>query len=157
MSVAFRRESDEEHLEPKFEIPIAPGPNLVTPRGLRQIERTLAALDARIASETDADALKVMRRDQRYWATRLSTAERAPEPLADEAGIGSRVTVRIDGVERIIEIVGGDEADTAHGRIAFSAPLARAIIGGMIGETLDFAGRSDAVEIIAIDRDQPDD
>ena len=34
MSVAFRRESDEEHLEPKFELPIPPGPNLVTPRGL---------------------------------------------------------------------------------------------------------------------------
>ena len=33
MSVAFRRESDEEHLEPKFELPIPPGPNLVTPRG----------------------------------------------------------------------------------------------------------------------------
>ena len=33
MSVAFRREGDDEHLEPKFEIPIPPGPNLVTARG----------------------------------------------------------------------------------------------------------------------------
>jgi len=31
MSVAFRRESDEEHLEPKFELPVPPGPNFVTP------------------------------------------------------------------------------------------------------------------------------
>ena len=38
MSVAFRRESDEEHLEPKFELPIPPGPNFVTPGGLAQIE-----------------------------------------------------------------------------------------------------------------------
>ena len=38
MSVAFRRESDEEHLEPKFELPFPPGPNLVTPRGLALIE-----------------------------------------------------------------------------------------------------------------------
>ena len=37
MSVAFRRESDEEHLEPKFELPIPPGPNLVTARGLALI------------------------------------------------------------------------------------------------------------------------
>ena len=36
MSVAFRRESDEEHKEPKFEIPIPVGPNLVTAAGLRQ-------------------------------------------------------------------------------------------------------------------------
>ena len=34
MSVAFRRESDDEHKEPKFDIPIPPGPNLVTRRGL---------------------------------------------------------------------------------------------------------------------------
>ena len=33
VSVAFRRESDEEHLEPKFERPIPPGANLVTARG----------------------------------------------------------------------------------------------------------------------------
>ncbi|RZJ83240.1 MAG: nucleoside-diphosphate kinase, partial [Massilia sp.] len=33
MSVAFRRESDEEHLEPKFELPIPVGPNVVTPAG----------------------------------------------------------------------------------------------------------------------------
>ena len=26
MSVAFRRDSDEEHLEPKFAVPIPPGP-----------------------------------------------------------------------------------------------------------------------------------
>ena len=38
MSVAFRRESDEEHLEPKFELPLPPGPNLVTSRGLKLIE-----------------------------------------------------------------------------------------------------------------------
>ena len=38
MSVAFRRESDDEHKEPKFDIPIPPGPNLVTERGLKLIE-----------------------------------------------------------------------------------------------------------------------
>ena len=37
MSVAFRRESDEEHKEPRFELPIPPGPNLVTARGLKLI------------------------------------------------------------------------------------------------------------------------
>ena len=30
MSVAFRRDSDEEHLEPKFELPIPPGETVVT-------------------------------------------------------------------------------------------------------------------------------
>ncbi|MES2339535.1 MAG: GreA/GreB family elongation factor [Pseudomonadota bacterium] len=150
MSVAFRRESDDEHLEPKFEIPIAPGPNLVTPRGLRQIASRLADIDAQIAHESDPDLLKVLRRDQRYWATRQSSAEPAPTPLPGEVGIGSRVTLRIDGKQRMIEIVGGDEADSARGRVAFSAPLARAVMGAMVGETIDFAGRTDAIEIVAI-------
>jgi transcription elongation GreA/GreB family factor len=148
VSVAFRRESDEEHLEPKFEVPIAPGPNLVTSRGLRQIETTLAALDAQIAAATDAEALKVLRRDQRYWATRQSTAEPAPPPVADEAGIGSRVRFRLAGKTRTIDIVGGDEADAATDRIAFAAPLARALIGLAPGETADFAGKPDAIEVL---------
>ena len=29
MSVAFRRDSDEEHKEPRFELPIPVGPNLL--------------------------------------------------------------------------------------------------------------------------------
>ena len=53
MSVAFRRESDDEHLEPKFELPLPPGPNLVTPRGLAQIRAKVAELEARLAGLTD--------------------------------------------------------------------------------------------------------
>ena len=46
MSVAFRRESDDEHMEPKFELPIPPGPNWVTARGLRLTQEQVAALEA---------------------------------------------------------------------------------------------------------------
>ena len=49
MSVAFRRDSDEEHLEPKFEIPIPPGPNLVTARGLALVRQRVAEFGARLA------------------------------------------------------------------------------------------------------------
>lgn len=138
MSVAFRREGDDEHKEPKFEIPIAPGPNLVTARGLALIQSKLAELDAAIMGATDD--VETVKREQRYWATRLSTAEVAPPPPADEVGIGSRVTYRQGKVKKTVEIVGGDEADPAEGRIAFSAPLARALIGGIAGETVDFGG-----------------
>lgn len=148
MSVAFRRETDDEHLEPKFEIPIAPGPNLVTARGLRQIEARLAKLDAAIAAETDAEAVKALRRDHRYWGTRLTTAQVVPAPGDEEVAIGSRVSFRLNGKRRTIDIVGGDEADAAHERIAFSAPLARALIGLAPGETADFAGQADAIEVL---------
>ncbi|MFD1787766.1 GreA/GreB family elongation factor [Sphingomonas floccifaciens] len=148
MSVAFRRESDDEHLEPKFEIPIAPGPNLVTARGLRLIQAKLADLDAQIAATTDDDALKALKRNHRYWGTRLSTAEIVDVPDEDEVAIGSRVTFTLDGKRRTIDITGGDEADAAQNRIAFSAPLARTLIGLAPGETADFAGRSDAIEVL---------
>ena len=65
MSVAFRREGDEEHLEPKFEIPIPPGPNLVTPRGLALIGERVIALEAQLARETDEERIKVA--IEQFW------------------------------------------------------------------------------------------
>ncbi len=62
MSVAFRRESDDEHLEPTFEIPIPPGPNLVTARGLRLTREKVESLEA-VATEgmAEEDAKKLKR------------------------------------------------------------------------------------------------
>ena len=153
MSVAFRRDSDEEHLEPKFEMPIAPGPNLVTPRGLALIGEQVDSIEAAIEAETDDLVLVVLKRDLRYWHTRQTTAEIAPSPEEDEVGIGSRARIRMNGAERIIAIVGGDEAEPGEDRLAFSAPLARALMGAAVGETVAFADKADAIEVLAIDKD----
>ncbi len=150
MSVAFRRDSDEEHKEPRFELPIPPGPNLVTAAGLKLAETRVAELEAKVAAERDELALADARRSLRYWRTRLATAELAPPPPADEAAFGSRVTFRLNGKERVVEIVGDDEADPAAGRIAFSAPLARALIGAGPGDFSDFGGQADAIGIVAV-------
>ena len=144
MSVAFRRESDEEHLEPKFERPIPPGPNLVTPRGLRLIEARVAAYEAVEAPDDEA------RRDLRYWRQRLATARLTPPPPPDEAAFGSRVRYRQAGQVRQVDIVGEDEAEPAAGRIAASAPLARALIGAGPGDRVDFAGKADAIELVEV-------
>jgi transcription elongation GreA/GreB family factor len=149
VSVAFRRESDEEHKEPKFERPLPPGPNLVTPRGLALIETKVAALEA-----TDAAALPEADREQhgrtlRYWRTRQATAQPAPPPPGDEVAFGSRVGLRVNGADKRIDIVGDDEAEPNAGRIAFSAPLARALIGGYVGEKVDFGGKAEAIEILS--------
>src|SRR5689334_11870247 len=111
MSVAFRRESDEEHLEPKFELPIPPGPNLVTPGGLDLIRARVDDLEAAAAAQDDAEARKPVERDLRYWRTRLATAEIAPPPEPGTAGIGTSVTFRLAGQTRTLTIVGQDEAD----------------------------------------------
>ncbi|WP_419826037.1 GreA/GreB family elongation factor [Sphingomonas sp.] len=144
MSVAFRRESDEEHKEPRFELPIPPGPNLVRPSGLALIEEKVASLEA-VATRDEEQA-----RALRYWRTRLATAQVAPAPPADEVAFGSVVRFRLAGAERSVTIVGDDEADPAAGLIAYSAPLARALIGAGEGESVAFNGREDAVEILSI-------
>jgi transcription elongation GreA/GreB family factor len=150
MSVAFRPESDEEHKEPRFELPIPLGPNLVTAAGLALAEARVAALEAEVAAETDEARRAEAQRTLRYWRTRLATAERAPPPPEGEAAFGSRVIFRLDGATRSVDIVGDDEADPAKGRIAFSAPLARALIGAGPGDFSDFAGKADAIEIVSV-------
>ena len=150
VSVAFRRESDEEHKEPRFELPVPPGPNLVTERGLAQIEARVASLEAFVAAGGEEQALADARRDLRYWRQRLATAQLQPAPAGDAVGFGSTVTIRIDGRQRTLTIVGEDEADPAAALLALSAPLVRALLGGGEGDVLPFAGRDDAIEILMI-------
>lgn len=151
MSVAFRRDNDEEHKEPRFEIPLPPGPNMVTSRGLSLIRERLAAAEAAIADAADDEAREAARREQRYWSTRAATAQLAPRPEPDTVAIGTQVRFRLAGRERTIAIVGHDEAEPHAERIAFSAPLAQAMIGAEVGERVDFNGRPEAIEVIAVD------
>lgn len=151
MSVAFRRESDEEHKEPKFELPLPAGPNMVTARGLKLIEAKVAALEAAIAAGGEEEALEGLKRELRYWNTRRTTAQIAPVPEEGVVGIGSRVRIRMAGKERVIDIVGHDEADPSADRLSFQAPLAKALIGAEEGEKVDFAGRPGSIEIVEIE------
>ena len=150
MSVAFRRDCDEEHLEPKFELPIPLGPNLVTTRGLVLINSCVADLESRIQASTDETEVTVLKRDLRYWQTRQITAEVAPSPTGDRVEFGSRVSVSLNGKPRTFKIVGDDEADPAAGLISFTAPLSRAMLGAEPGEVLPFGGSPDALEILEI-------
>lgn len=155
MSVAFRRESDEEHLEPKFELPIPAGPNLVTRAGKALIDARITAIEHAIAAgPEDAEPL---RRDLRYWQTRRATAIPTPAPANGSAGFGTRVTIRLGNRTRTIAIVGDDEADPNADRLAYGAPLAHALIGAEPGDLLPFNGREDAIEVVDVEPiDRPD-
>ena len=146
MSVAFRRESDDEHKEPKFDIPIPPGPNLVTERGLKLIEDKVAELEGISAPDEERQ------RELRYWRQRLATAQIGPEPADDEVGFGSRVSFRLNKAKREIRIVGEDEADPAAGLLGLQAPLAQALIGAGEGDLVPFNGQDDAIEVLTIRR-----
>ncbi len=150
MSVAFRRESDEEHKEPRFELPLPPGPNLVTRRGRALIEEKVAELETRIAALKAEPEIEEAKRALRYWLTRQSTAVLAPPPEPDVAAFGTRVTFKLNGRKRIVDIVGNDEAEPDKDRLSFSAPLSAALIGGEPGDLLDFNGKAEAIEIIAV-------
>ncbi|MDI1294360.1 MAG: GreA/GreB family elongation factor [bacterium] len=151
MSVAFRREGDDEHMEPKFELPIPAGPNWVTARGLRLTRERVEALEAIDTGAMEEDSAKKHKRVLRYWRTRLATAEARPVPEGDAVAFGCAVTYRLNGQDKRIAIVGDDEADPADGRIAFSAPLVRAMMEAEVGERVDFAGKPGAIEILAIE------
>ncbi|MFD1611139.1 GreA/GreB family elongation factor [Sphingomonas tabacisoli] len=111
------------------------------------IDERVASLEARLADAGEEEARESIARELRYWHTRQVTALDAPPPPSDEVAFGSRVLVRIAGRERMIEIVGHDEADAATGRIAFSAPLARALMGATEGERIAFGEGVDILKI----------
>ncbi len=145
MSVAFRRESDEEHLEPRFELPIPPGPNLVTADGPALIAARIAALEAE-----EAEDRAPIERQLRYWRTRAATADVVAAPADGTVGIGTRVAFRLAGKDRVLAIVGHDEAD-GDAAIGYAAPLARAMLGLEAGDLADFQGRADAILILSVE------
>jgi len=152
MSVAFRRESDEEHLEPRFELPIPPGPNLVTQRGYDLIHGRTQELETQISTEGLSEEQRTaLRRDLRYWRTRLATARIAPTPSGDTVAIGTRVTLDHNGSRRTLTIVGHDEADPSSGLLAYSSPLGRALIGAEPGDQVDAPGGGQPLTVIGID------
>ena len=151
MSVAFRRDCDEEHLEPKFELPIPVGPNLITARGLALIEHRIAELEAMLNPAGDEASVAATKRDLRYWQTRQITAEIAPIPVGNKVEFGVEVRILLNGKPRTFRIVGDDEADPATGMISFKAPLCQAMLDAEVGEILAFANVAEAIHILGID------
>lgn len=152
MSRAFVKEVDDAPEPPPPERTASAAPNLVTPRGARLIDEAIAELEACLAGAEGEEAAR-LRRDLRYWALRRSTARVVdPEPRPAAVGFGTRVTIRRGIVMSDVRIVGEDEADPAHGRVAWTAPLARALDGAEKGEVveLEAGGRTEEVVVLAV-------
>jgi transcription elongation GreA/GreB family factor len=150
MSVAFRRDSDEEHLEPKFARPIPPGPNLVTPRGKALIDAQLLSCEAALTAAIDEPAAAAAKRELAYWQTRQATAQIMPPADGCEVAFGTTVSFSLNGKPQTLSIVGLDEADGIAELIGFTAPLARALMGAELGDILPFGVKHDAIEILKV-------
>jgi transcription elongation GreA/GreB family factor len=154
MSKAFTKEPEGgEVFDDLPDRTVSPHPNLVTPKGLELIEAELARLHGEHAAAQAADdraKLAKINRDLRYWTSRRATAQ-VMEPPSDatEAHFGSTVTIlREDGRRQTYRIVGEDEADPSVGTLSYVSPVAQALIGKQVGDTVQ-AGTAEA-EIVEI-------
>jgi len=110
---------------------------------LAAIEAELARLQTELAAAGgDRGARARVERDLRYWRSRRASAEVIPPPADhDDVRFGSTATIaRDDGRQQTWRIVGEDEADPAKGTLSYVAPLARALVGKRVGDTLEVAG-----------------
>lgn len=162
MSKAFTSEEATLEVVVPPRAPLPPGvPNYVTPRGLEQLRAERLALEAERAEleqgpeEGRGPALAAWSRRLGELERRLASAELV-EPGSMQPGVvrfGSNVTVADEaGREKAYEIVGVDEADAAHGRIAFLAPLAKALLGREVGDrvSVQTPGGRQELEIVSL-------
>jgi transcription elongation factor GreB len=151
VSKAFTKDDawEEPLIPPRAPLPDG-APNLVTPRGMRLLRAELAeleaerqGLDGRSSDEGETRRrLAIVAGRLRDLSARIASAEvvDASQQAHDIVRFGASVVLRSEsgdheGEERRLQIVGVDEADAANGRIAFTAPIARAIMGLQVGET----------------------
>jgi transcription elongation GreA/GreB family factor len=144
MSRAFTKEPDGDAVANDLpERPVSSHPNYVTAEGLAAIEAELARLQTELAAAGgDRGARARVERDLRYWRSRRASAEVIPPPADhDDVRFGSTATIaRDDGRQQTWRIVGEDEADPAKGTLSYVAPLARALVGKRVGDTVEVAG-----------------
>lgn len=164
MSRAFTKETTDDLVAGELpERPLPSHANYVTPLGLEQLQgraRELQERHEKLAGESADDSLakqklREVERDQRYLKAQLERAvvvDPAGQPR-EEVHFGATVKmVDEDGKEQRFTIVGDDEADVAAGKISWASPLAKAMIGSRVGDTVKWrrpAGEAD-IEIVEV-------
>jgi transcription elongation factor GreB len=162
MSRGFVKEDDLEHAGTDVpERSISTQPNYVTVTGYALLEKQANALElqrkALSAKKDDQQAqqqLAIVNRDLRYVAARLESALiTKPDAASEQVLFGATVTVEDEeGEQQTYQIVGEDEADIKANKVSWTSPLAKALIGHKIGESVTWArpAGNTALEIIAI-------
>jgi len=169
MSRAFVKEDDSGEapiIPPRAALP--PGvTNYVTPRGLVQLRNELTELEAeRTKAEANREneaertrQLTILNGQIAALTSRIATAKVIDTKDQDTnlVRFGATVTLKTitgkkPGTVRKFTIVGVDEASVEEGRIAFVAPIARAVTGAKIGQqvTLPFGKNAEVVEVTTI-------
>jgi CheY-like chemotaxis protein len=85
------------------------------------------------------DALAIAKMDAVYKLHVVSSevAPGLPPVRGDRVVFGAQVAVQDGrGRRRVLQVVGPDEVDPAHGQVSVQAPLAVALLGAAVGETV---------------------
>ena len=161
MSRAFVKEDNEALSDEALpERPVSSEPNYVTPAGLAGLRAKVEQLHAEhaqlklAAQDLDRPTLSQVDRDLRYFQARLESAipvNVAAQPL-DEVRFGASVRTEDEsGVTHAFTIVGEDEANVADGKVSWQSPLARALIGAGVGDTVTWSRPAGEVELEVLD------
>ncbi len=166
MSRAFVKEDDLEHAGIDVpERPVSTHPNYVTHDGLQQLtteavklEQERATLKSQLEDVTEHDPMlrqkiAVIERDLRYISARLSSAiliEAASQNASDQNPdaktvlsktvlFGATVSVEDDdGQQHQFTIVGEDEADMSCNKVSYVSPIAQALIGRKLDDSVEW-------------------
>ncbi|AKQ45604.1 GreA/GreB family elongation factor [Rufibacter radiotolerans] len=169
MSRAFVKEDDAGEapiIAPRAALP-AGTPNYVTPRGLEQLKTELLELElqrAKVEQDREDQAnrtrqLTILKTQTNALLERLNSAKviNPTDQPQDQVRFGARVTIETKkgpkpGLKRTFTIVGVDEASLPEGRIAFVAPIAKALQGASLGQELPlkFGPTEEVVQVVEI-------
>lgn len=154
-----------------------PRPRFITPGGLARLREEYDALFAverpkvvEIVSWAASLGDRSENADYQYGKRRLREIDRRlahlsrvmkaakvvdPAAQPDRAQVRFGATVELadeEDARRIVTIVGDDEADASAGRIGWSSPIARALVGSRVGEerTVRLPSGEKSYEVFAI-------
>jgi transcription elongation factor GreB len=149
MSRGFVKEDDLEHAGTDIpERPISAHPNYVTATGYAQLQTQAASLEQAIrklkTKKDDTQAqqqLAIANRDLRYVAARLEHALLTkPDSESKLVLFGATVIAEDEnGDIHTYQIVGEDEADIKINKVSWTSPLASALIGQKVGDSVVWA------------------
>jgi transcription elongation factor GreB len=157
MSKAFTKEDSggEEGLLPTRPRPASGEKRYITPEGYRALQEEWLASQG---PDTGAEGLPLLeagvrRKERERRARELATTleeVRVVEPDEAQAGrafFGAWVELEDEAGSRVrYRIVGPDEADVRAGRLSVESPLARALLGKEVGESVVVERPRGAVE-----------
>ena len=139
MSRAFVKENDLEHAGIDVpERPISPEKNYVTPNGLKELENNILLLEqeknklSNTSDYSNKQKKSQLERDLRYFIKRLESAILVNPDDQDKNKVLFSAFVRVEnelGEISKFQIVGEDESNIKLNKIAYTSPLAKALIG----------------------------